>query len=121
MFSAKVDKSKARTFVDKYLPGVNRAAAKKTFEEYAEKTTIHGIRYLKDSKYMLERLWWIIVIATSITVCTIFIVNIYKKWNRSPVIVSFAAKPTAAITVNVSPTNGAGSASIGLLPPSLFL
>lgn len=103
------------TFLKKYIdrvrgrsfrllpPGVE---LKQIFEEYSSTSTIHGIKYLHESKTRLEQVWWIVALIGSIIACEIFIGNIYNKWQRSPVIVSFENKqmpvvnlPLPAITV----------------------
>jgi hypothetical protein len=40
------------------------------------------------------RVWWIFVIFISLYGCGKLIFDIYKKWDQSPVIVSFAEKST---------------------------
>lgn len=84
----------------KFLP-INKKSTIEVLKRYADQTTIHGIRYVKVSNTIFEKTYWLLVIAISITVCTIFIVNVYNKWNRSPVIISFASKPTPVIKVNL--------------------
>lgn len=79
---------------------------KRIFKEYSYTSTIHGIKYLADSKTRLEQVWWILALIGSIIACEIFIGNIYNKWHRSPVIVSFENKrwpvvnlPLPAVTI----------------------
>lgn len=72
---------------------------RKLFNEYSDNSTVHGVRYAVESKTLLERIWWILVIISSIFVCIFFILNIHNKWSRSPVIVSFSSKPTPVVEV----------------------
>ncbi|XP_065161255.1 pickpocket protein 28-like [Atheta coriaria] len=65
------------------------------FTEYCDATSIHGFRYLGEQKRScLEKLWWFVTIFVSVCICTYLIVQTYHKWDRSPVIVSFATKQT---------------------------
>lgn len=40
------------------------------------------------------RVWWVVAFALSVFGCGFLILNVYKKWDQSPVIVSFAEKST---------------------------
>lgn len=63
----------------------------KVFSEYSETSTVHGVRYLGERRrHWSERIWWIITVSVSIFLCFGFIVQAWWKWNRSPVIISFA-------------------------------
>lgn len=42
----------------------------------------------------VNRLWWIIAFFLSVYGCGRLILNVYNKWDQSPVIVSFAEKST---------------------------
>ncbi|KAK4874086.1 hypothetical protein RN001_013446 [Aquatica leii] len=65
------------------------------FSQYSDNTSIHCVRYLGQYKRsLLERLWWFLVIATSLCLCIMLIVSTYQKWVMSPVIVSFARSST---------------------------
>lgn len=76
--------------------------ARDVLKEYSSKTTIHGVHYVNEAKTSLfERVWWIVVLITSIIICGIFIYQIWAKWNRSPVIVTFASKTTPITEVVV--------------------
>lgn len=41
-----------------------------------------------------ERVWWIIAFLLSVYGCGRLIMNVWNKWDQSPVIVSFAEKST---------------------------
>ncbi|CAH1104796.1 unnamed protein product [Psylliodes chrysocephalus] len=70
--------------------------AKFYFREYCQNTSIHGFKYLSDNQKRLhcERIWWIFSIFISLSLCITLIMQIYSKWENSPVIVSFATKET---------------------------
>lgn len=64
--------------------------------DYAENSTVHGVRYLcEKNRPAIERIWWIIVLLVSVSVCSKMIYEIYQKWVEEPVIVSFAEKATS--------------------------
>uniref|UniRef100_A0A034WQE2 Sodium channel protein Nach n=1 Tax=Bactrocera dorsalis TaxID=27457 RepID=A0A034WQE2_BACDO len=64
-------------------------------KEYCDYSTIHGFRYLGETKRpRWERLFWVFVLIFSIYTCATLIMNIWDKWNNNPVIVSFAEKST---------------------------
>ncbi|XP_055382467.1 pickpocket protein 28-like [Condylostylus longicornis] len=75
--------------------GTTYQAAWGIFSEYCSNSTIHGVRYLGESKRpWLERLFWVFVFAFSIYLCSRLTMNIWDKWTLNPVIVSFAEKST---------------------------
>ncbi|XP_063916929.1 pickpocket protein 28-like isoform X2 [Zophobas morio] len=63
---------------------------KKYFKEYCNSTSIHGFRYFAEERTYFEKLWWLIVFIISLGVCVLSIYMVYRKWDDSPVIVSFA-------------------------------
>lgn len=65
------------------------------FSEYCENTSIHGMKYIggRQSPFY-EKIWWSIAFLLSIYGCGRLILNIWNKWDQSPVIVSFAEKYT---------------------------
>lgn len=64
-------------------------------DEFCFNSTIHGIKYMGDRKrHWVERVWWLLAFILSIAGCSRLIVHIWQRWDRSPVIVSFAEKPT---------------------------
>nr|XP_015833861.1 PREDICTED: pickpocket protein 28 isoform X1 [Tribolium castaneum] len=73
------------------------ASVRSYFREYCESTSIHGFKYLgeTENRPICERLWWVIVFIFCLSGCSFMIYNIYKKWDKSPVIVTFATKETA--------------------------
>lgn len=70
-------------------------AAWAIFSEFSGNSSIHGVRYLGEKRRpFAERLFWVVVFALSIYGCGRLILNVYLKWDQSPVIVSFAEKST---------------------------
>ncbi|KAK5641663.1 hypothetical protein RI129_010210 [Pyrocoelia pectoralis] len=64
------------------------------FMEYCNNTSIHGFKYLGERRSSVEKVWWAIVLICSLYFCVDFITEAYHKWERSPVIVSFATSET---------------------------
>ncbi|XP_060517750.1 pickpocket protein 28-like [Cylas formicarius] len=63
----------------------------KELEQYCEKTTLHGLRYVGDSTLSIgERIFWFISFSLAIGFAAYYITNIYEKWRSSPVIISFS-------------------------------
>lgn len=85
---------------EKILPerrpeGSTLSAAWDLFTEFSGNSTVHGIKYLGErQRHWSERVFWIIVFFISVVGCSFMIWKIYDKWQTSPVIVSFAEKPT---------------------------
>ncbi|XP_063915462.1 pickpocket protein 28-like [Zophobas morio] len=69
------------------------------FREYCTCTSIHGFRYFGEKRTIFERVWWFIIFIICLSACTISIYAVYKKWERSPVIVSFATKGTPIYSI----------------------
>lgn len=66
---------------------------KSVYTEYCALTTIHGIHFFADVKRtIVERISWLIAFVASLVMCTILILNILDKSERTPVIVTFADK-----------------------------
>lgn len=64
-------------------------------EDFCQNSTIHGIKYLGDRKRNRpEKLFWLIAFVSCIFGCCRLIFHIYQRWERSPVIVSFAERST---------------------------
>lgn len=65
------------------------------FSDYANNSSIHGVRYMGERRRpLVERVWWVIAFCCSIYGCSRLIYNVWNKWDQSPVIVSFAEKST---------------------------
>uniref|UniRef100_A0AAG5DG39 Pickpocket n=1 Tax=Anopheles atroparvus TaxID=41427 RepID=A0AAG5DG39_ANOAO len=68
--------------------------------DYCMNSTIHGFKYFVGNKRtLIERVWWIVVCLVSFYCCGRFIHNIYRKWDRDPVVVTFAEKPTPVFSI----------------------
>lgn len=64
-------------------------------DEFCNNSTIHGIKYMGDRKRNKpERIFWLIAFLISIYGCSRLILHIWQRWDRNPVIVSFAEKST---------------------------
>ena len=58
-----------------------------TTKDYSSATTIHGITYLTgDDITAVERLLWLVVVILAISLATYQIVNLYKDWQKDPVV-----------------------------------
>ncbi|XP_055693357.1 pickpocket protein 28-like [Lutzomyia longipalpis] len=65
------------------------------FSDYCYNSTIHGVKYLGERRRpWIERVWWGIAFGFSIFLCASFIWSSWKRWQQSPVIVTFADKST---------------------------
>ncbi|XP_058827729.1 pickpocket protein 28-like [Topomyia yanbarensis] len=72
-----------------------RAQAKQLFQEYCSNSSVHGVRYLSSRERAgCEKFWWLLVFIVSIGSCALLIQKTYRKWDQTPVIVSFDEKPT---------------------------
>lgn len=40
------------------------------------------------------RIWWLVLFALSVAACTVLIRNTYKKWENTPVVMSFSHTQT---------------------------
>ncbi|XP_050514398.1 pickpocket protein 28-like [Diabrotica virgifera virgifera] len=69
------------------------------FKEYCRSTSIHGFQYFGENRSYLERTWWFIVFAIALSSCIYAILQVYDKWVRSPVIVSFATQETPIYSI----------------------
>ncbi|XP_018572877.1 pickpocket protein 28-like [Anoplophora glabripennis] len=73
---------------------------RKYFREYCDHAGIHGLRYIAETKRApTERFIWGILIIISISACGYMISRIYNKYEKSPVIVSFATKESPIFSI----------------------
>lgn len=45
------------------------------------------------------RIWWFVIFGMALSVCSISIYAVYKKWDTSPVIVTFATRGTPMYSI----------------------
>ncbi|KAF4523187.1 hypothetical protein B566_EDAN002445 [Ephemera danica] len=63
--------------------------------EFAQGTTLHGVRYVGDNKrHWTERLCWMVAMSLCIAICSYQVFNVYTRWHVSPVIFTFAQRTT---------------------------
>jgi Amiloride-sensitive sodium channel len=68
--------------------------------DYSRNTTIHGIIYITDDKLsVIERVWWAIVVFISISCCGSLILDVFRRYEQSPVIISYASEETLATQI----------------------
>lgn len=64
-------------------------------QDFCQNSTIHGLKYMGDRKrHWGERLWWLVAFLLSIFFCARIISKVWQKWDRNPVIVTFAESST---------------------------
>ncbi|GJQ86100.1 hypothetical protein Trydic_g15256 [Trypoxylus dichotomus] len=64
----------------------------KYFEECTGATSIHGVQYIGDrQRSCVERLIWAVIVATSVSICTKYVLQTYRKWESSPVYVTIGS------------------------------
>jgi acid-sensing ion channel, other len=81
--------------------------SRSSFSEYSGKTTVHGMYYVGESNRLwIERLFWVLIVIVSCYLCTVVVLDSYKRWTDDPVIVSFDSKympvdeiPFPAVTI----------------------
>lgn len=79
---------------------INKKNVNNYFTEYCNNTSIHGFKYLGEhNRSCFEKLWWFITITVSLFFCIFLIMEAYRKWQRSPVLVSFATKQTPIMQI----------------------
>ncbi|XP_050509577.1 pickpocket protein 28-like isoform X2 [Diabrotica virgifera virgifera] len=69
------------------------------FREYSKSTGIHGVSYIGEKRTYFEKIWWLIVFAIALSSCVYAILEVYQKWIRSPVIVTFATQETPIYSI----------------------
>ncbi|KFB49418.1 AGAP011610-PA-like protein [Anopheles sinensis] len=70
------------------------------WEDYCMNSTIHGFKYFVGSKRtLIERVWWFVVCIMSFYGCGRLIHSIYMKWDRNPVVVTFAEKARPVFSI----------------------
>ncbi|XP_053679170.1 pickpocket protein 28-like [Anopheles nili] len=68
--------------------------------DYCANSTIHGFKYFVGAKRTtIERFWWVVVCLLSLYGCGSLIHSVYVKWDRDPVVVTFAEKPSPVFAI----------------------
>ncbi|XP_050298544.1 pickpocket protein 28-like [Anthonomus grandis grandis] len=68
------------------------ANARNYFKEYCDYTGIHGCKFIGEERTMCEKIIWIIVFCISLFTCITVVYEVFKKWQKSPIIVNFASE-----------------------------
>uniref|UniRef100_A0A6P7GG08 Pickpocket protein 28-like n=1 Tax=Diabrotica virgifera virgifera TaxID=50390 RepID=A0A6P7GG08_DIAVI len=86
--------------------GKNRSTKKscckrfgKYLREYSNFSGIHGVQYFGEKRTYFEKIWWFIVFVIALSSCVYAILEVYHKWIRSPVIVTFATQETQIYSI----------------------
>ena len=58
------------------------------FRLYLESSSIHGLRYLSESKGKLPKMLWLVFIAASFMAAFYIIYNNVKQWENSPSVIT---------------------------------
>ncbi|XP_073961897.1 pickpocket protein 28-like isoform X2 [Choristoneura fumiferana] len=62
--------------------------------DYTSNSNLHGLKYIGEKeRTFVEKIFWIFMFTCCVVLCAGLIAKVYKKWNESPVIVSFAENP----------------------------
>ncbi|KAB0798149.1 hypothetical protein PPYR_09142 [Photinus pyralis] len=65
------------------------------FAEFCGSTSIHGLKYLRErDRYVIEKIWWIIVVSIATVGAFSLIYKTYMKWTTSPIVVTLAKTET---------------------------
>jgi Amiloride-sensitive sodium channel len=68
---------------------------KQLMTDYFNKTTLDGVKYVATSSLsLMERIWWLVVVGTSIFCCGALISDVFWRYDQSPVTVSSANEET---------------------------
>lgn len=63
--------------------------------DFAQNTSLHGLKYIGERKrHWIEWIFWAIVFLISFLLCTVLITEMYRKWQRNPMIISFDKRAT---------------------------
>jgi Amiloride-sensitive sodium channel len=69
--------------------------------DYSTKTTIQGIKYVADTNLSwIERIWWTTILIISIFCCGSLISNIFGRYDRTPLIITYENEETMVVQVN---------------------
>ena len=66
---------------------LNKAALSQTTEEYASRSSIHGIGYIFDKElHLLERLLWLLLVIAFLGVAATMTWNFWSQWRSEQVL-----------------------------------
>ena len=99
-FATKAVKTMRRTF--------KKTALTQTAEEYASRSSIHGIGYVFDRDLnIVDRLLWLLVVLALLLTAAIFTLNFWSQWRDEQVInytkqiyLHFSTRPKTYIKIN---------------------
>lgn len=82
-----ITKTHNRKKKDKKLKKITKTGFITSLEEFAQNSTLHGIRYIVDrSLCNTEKCFWFLVVLASIVICGFLIHNVWVKWQNSIIV-----------------------------------
>ena len=81
--------------------------------EFLEKSTIHGLSFIRDAKSLGEKAFWVIIVTLGFGFAASLIGNSYSQWMKSPVSTVVTTKPISELEfpeVTVCPPRGSNTA-----------
>jgi len=70
--------------------------------DYSTRATIQGINYVADTdRSWMERFWWAVVVVLSVFCCVSLILHTIRRYDQSPVILSYENEETDLFQVKV--------------------
>ncbi|XP_066255098.1 pickpocket protein 28-like isoform X1 [Euwallacea similis] len=66
--------------------------ARNYFREYCDYTGIHGFKFIGERRSLCEKASWTIVFCVSLIACIGVVYEVFKKWQKSNIIVNFASE-----------------------------
>ena len=80
--------------------------------EFLEKSTIHGLSFIRDAKSLGEKAFWVIIVTFGFGFAACLIGNSYSEWMESPVSTIVTTKPISDLKfpeVTVCPPRGSNT------------
>ena len=80
--------------------------------EFLEKSTIHGLSFIRDAKSLGEKAFWVIIVTLGFGFATYMIDNSYSEWMESLVSTIVTTKPISDLKfpeVTVCPPRGSNT------------
>ena len=81
-------------------------------KEFLEKSTIHGLSFIRDAKSLGEKACWVIIVTMGFGFSAYLIGNSYSQWIESPVSTVVTTKPISDLEfpeVTVCPPRGSNT------------